>query len=98
MMQFRSMQSRLTMIFIGISLLTMLILGAVSVYGAVQENHRLIREYRRDMEESAKLQLEWQTHSALSVVNHCYQAQLRGGDDAGRGYAACRGSHSQYAL
>ena len=30
-MQFKSMQSRLTTIFIGISLLTMLILGAVSI-------------------------------------------------------------------
>ena len=44
----------------------------------MQENNRLIREYRRDMEDSAKLQLEWQTHSALSVVENCYQAQLRG--------------------
>ena len=77
-MQFKSIQSRLTTIFIGISFLTMLALGSCGIYGAVKENDRLIREYRRDMEESAKLQLEWQTHSALSVVNHCYQAQLRG--------------------
>lgn len=78
MMQFRSMQSRLTMIFIGISLLTMLILGAVSVYGAVQENQRMMREFRKDMEKNAELQLEWQTHSAWSVVENCYQAQMRG--------------------
>lgn len=56
----------------------MLFLGSCGIYGAMQENNRLIREYRRDMEDSAKLQLEWQTHSALSVVENCYQAQLRG--------------------
>lgn len=78
MMQFKSIQSRLTTIFIGISLLTMLALGGCGIYGAVQENDRLITEYRRDMEDNAKLQLEWQTHSALSVVDSCYQAQLRG--------------------
>ncbi|MDD6135042.1 MAG: hypothetical protein PUB49_10205 [Selenomonadaceae bacterium] len=78
MMQFKSIQARLTTIFIGISFLTMLFLGSCGIYGAMQENNRLIREYRRDMEDSAKLQLEWQTHSALSVVENCYQAQLRG--------------------
>ena len=56
----------------------MLALGGCGIYGAVQENDRLITEYRRDMEDNAKLQLEWQTHSALSVVDSCYQAQLRG--------------------
>ena len=78
MMQFKSIQARLTTIFIGISFLTMLFLGSCGIYGAMQENNRLIREYRRDMEDSAKLQLEWQTHLALSVVENCYQAQLRG--------------------
>ena len=78
MMKFKSMQSRLTMIFIGISLLTMLILGGCSIYGAVQEKNRLMSEFRKDMEKGAELQLEWQTHSAWSVVEHCYQAQVRG--------------------
>ena len=78
MMKFKSMQSRLTMIFIGISLLTMLILGGCSIYGAVQEKNRLMSEFRKDMEKGAELQLEWQTHLAWSVVEHCYQAQVRG--------------------
>ena len=78
MVQFKSMQARLTMIFIGISLLTTLILGAVSVYGAVQENQRMMAEFRKDMEKNAEMQLEWQTQSAWSVVENCYQAQVRG--------------------
>jgi len=77
-MQFKSMQSRLTMIFIGISLLTMLILGGCSVYGAILENNRLMSEFRKDMERNAELQLEWQTQSAWSVVENCYRAQTRG--------------------
>jgi methyl-accepting chemotaxis protein len=68
------MQSRLTTIFIGISFFTMLFLGSCGIYGAVQENNRLIAEFRKDMEENAQLQLEWQTHSALSVIENCYQA------------------------
>ena len=78
MMKFKSMQSRLTMIFIGISLLTMLILGSVSIYGAVQENHRMMAEFRKDMEKNVEMQLEWQAHTAWSVVENCYQAQMRG--------------------
>ena len=56
----------------------MLFLGSCGIYGAVQENNRLIAEFRKDMEENAQLQLEWQTHSALSVIENCYQAQVRG--------------------
>ena len=78
MMKFKSMQSRLTMIFIGISLLTMLILGSVSIYGAVQENQRMMAEFRKDMEKNVEMQLEWQANSAWSVVESCYQAQMRG--------------------
>ena len=78
MLKFKSMQSRLTTIFIGISFFTMLFLGSCGIYGAVQENNRLIAEFRKDMEENAQLQLEWQTHSALSVIENCYQAQVRG--------------------
>lgn len=78
MMKFKSMQSRLTTIFIGISLLTMLVLGGTSIYGAMQENNRVMSEFRKDMERNAELQLEWQTHSAWSVVDTFYQAQMRG--------------------
>ena len=77
-MQFKSMQSRLTTIFIGISLLTMLILGAVSINGALQENQRMMSESRKDMVKNAEMQLEWQANSAWSVVESCYQAQMRG--------------------
>lgn len=78
MIQFKSMQTRLTTIFIGISFLTMLFIGGNTIYGAMQENTRIIQEFRTDMEANAELQLEWQTHSALSVVENCYQAQLNG--------------------
>jgi len=78
MMKFKSMQSRLTTIFIGISLLTMLILGAVSIYGALQENQHRMSEFRKDMEKNAEMQMEWQTNSAWSVVESCYQSQMRG--------------------
>lgn len=78
MIKFKSMQYRLTAIFIGISILTILFLGSNGIYGAVQENNRITSEFRKDMEENAKLQIEWQAHSALSVVESCYQAQLRG--------------------
>lgn len=78
MIKFKSMQSRLTTIFIGISFLTMLFLGCNGIYGAVQENARVMAEFRKDMERNAELQIEWQTQSALSVVENCYQAQMRG--------------------
>ena len=78
MFQFKSMQTRLTTIFIGISLLTLFFIGGNSIHGAMQENTRMMQEFRNDMEANAELQLEWQTHSALSVVENCYQAQLNG--------------------
>ena len=77
-MRFTSIQFRLTIIFIGISFLTTLFMGAHGIYGAVQEKELLISETRKDMEESARLRIEHQTHIAWSVVADCYQAQLRG--------------------
>lgn len=78
MMHFKSMQARLTMIFIGISLLTTLILGGNFIYNSVQENNRILGEFRKEMEENAEFQLKWQTQAALSIIETCYQAQLRG--------------------
>jgi len=77
-MRFTSIQFRLTFIFIGISFLTTLFMGAHAIYGAIQETENLLAESRKDLEESAHLQLEYQAHTAWSVVSDCYQAQLRG--------------------
>ena len=77
-MRFTSIQFRLTFIFIGISFLTTLFMGAHAIYGAIQETENMLAESRKDLEESAHLQLEYQAHTAWSVVSACYQAQLRG--------------------
>ena len=76
--KFKSMQARLTTILIGTSLLTILFLGCSGIYGAVQENNRMTAEFRKEMEENAELLIQWQTQAALSVVEKCYQAQVRG--------------------
>ena len=44
----------------------------------MQENNRITAEFRKEMEENAELLIQWQTQAALSVVEKCYQAQMRG--------------------
>ncbi len=78
MLQFKSMQFRLTFIVIGISFLTTLFMACNGIYGAVQEKDHMIAELRKDMEKNAELQIKFQTQTAWSVVANCYQAQLRG--------------------
>ena len=75
---FKSMKARLIAIMVSVSLATSVCLGSIVIYSSVQENERLLQAYREDLEKNARIQLQNQTQSALSIVQDHYRRQISG--------------------
>lgn len=75
---FKSMKARLIAIMFSVSLATSVCLGSIVIYSSVQENERLLQAYREDLEKNARIQLQNQTQSALSIVQDHYRRQISG--------------------
>ncbi|MBR3624110.1 MAG: methyl-accepting chemotaxis protein [Selenomonadaceae bacterium] len=75
---FSSMKGRLICIIIGVSLLSILSVGAFFTYTTISENEEQLANYRKDLETSIEASLRGETEIAVSLINEFYKKQQAG--------------------
>ena len=78
MFEFKSMKTRLTVILVGVSVLTTLCVGGFFIYNIVQDNKAQLINYRQDQERAIEEKLRSETELAVSVIHETYKKQQAG--------------------
>ncbi len=78
MFEFKSMKTRLTVILVGVSVLTTLCVGGFFIYNIVQDNKAQLINYRQDQERAIEEKLRSETELAVSVIHEIYKKQQAG--------------------
>ena len=78
MFEFKSMKTRLTVILVGVSVLTTLCVGGFFINNIVQDNKAQLINYRQDQERAIEEKLRSETELAVSVIHETYKKQQAG--------------------
>lgn len=78
MFEFKSMKTRLTVILVGVSVLTTLCVGGFFIYNIVQDNKAQLINYRQDQERAIEEKLRSETELVVSVIHETYKKQQAG--------------------
>ena len=78
MLKISSMKTRLMLAIGGVSLVSMLCVGAYFIVSTVRDNHAQLATYRADLEESVGNQLKGETEVAYGILEEYYKKQQAG--------------------
>ncbi|MCR5559663.1 MAG: cache domain-containing protein [Schwartzia sp.] len=78
MFSFSSMKTRFIVIIVGVSVFSMLVLGAFSTYEMVQKKEQDIKAFRKEAEAAVEMRLKQETEIAVSVIDQMHKQQLAG--------------------
>ena len=78
MFSFSSMKTRFIAIIVGVSLVSIFVLGAIFTYEMIQMKNGEIRDFRKEAEAAVEMRLKQETEIAVSVIDQMHKAQVAG--------------------
>ena len=89
MFSFSSMKTRFIAIIVGVSLVSIFVLGAIFTYEMIQMKNGEIRDFRKEAEAAVEMRLKQETEIAVSVIDQMHKAQVAGKMTEPTSYAIC---------
>ncbi|MBR2216521.1 MAG: cache domain-containing protein [Selenomonadaceae bacterium] len=77
-MRITSMRMRLSLVIIGVSLITSTVIGGLYAYTAMEDNEHYLAEYRQDLLRDADVKISTVTQTVMGIVNEFYAMQQAG--------------------
>ena len=78
MFSFSSMKTRFIAIIVGVSLVSIFVLGAIFTYEMIQVKKDEIKDFRKEAEAAVEMRLKQETEIAVSVIDQMHKAQVAG--------------------
>lgn len=78
MFSFSSMKTRFIAIIVGVSLVSIFVLGAIFTYEMIQMKNGEIRDFRKEAEAAVEMRLKQETEIAVSVIDRMHKEQMAG--------------------
>lgn len=78
MFSFSSMKTRFIAIIVGVSLVSIFVLGAIFTYEMIQMKDGEIRDFRKEAEAAVEMRLKQETEIAVSVIDRMHKEQMAG--------------------